>query len=226
MTNSYQILLDKLDRFIRRYYLYEMLKGFFLGGAIILFVWLLESVLEYYNYLPVSFRTFLFYFTLVLFVLLFGYYLLRPLLALNRIGKHLDRREASKIISRHFTDVKDKLLNTLELGEKLADALDNSLLLAGIEQRTAQLNPLPFKFALPVQSVKKSFYYFLFASVILISGFVISPDIVLDGTKRILNYDVAYEKPAPFQFIFQNYQGRIKKGSSFEVLLQIDGAAA
>ena len=53
--------------------------------------------------------------------------------------------EAAKIVGDHFPDVKDKLLNTLQLQQQVdnAQGADVTLLAASIDQRTASLRPLP-----------------------------------------------------------------------------------
>ena len=223
MSKSYQILVDKLDRFIKRHYFYEILKGFFISIALLLTLWFVETLIEYYNYTSVGFRTFLFFSTLFLLITAVLYYLVRPLLALYKIGKHINRRQAAQIISTHFHDVGDKLLNTLELGEELENGKAGDLLLASIEQRTEHLNPLPFKFALPFEDLKKSFFYFAGSFVVVIVVFAFSPSILKDGSERILNYDRVYEKPAPFTFHLLDYKEFVKRGTDLPVLVQIDG---
>ncbi|MCF6239777.1 MAG: hypothetical protein L3J74_00345 [Bacteroidales bacterium] len=223
MNNSYQILIRKLDNFIKQYYLYEILKGIFISASVLFFVWLFESLIEYYNYTSIHFRTFLFFGSLFIIGLLFLYFIVRPVLALYKIGKFIDRRQASFIITRHFPHVADRLLNTLELGQTLESNLNNELLLASIEQRTRELNPLPFKIALPVESLKKSFYYFLTGFVIILTVFIFSPYVLSEGTSRIINYNTVYEKPAPFQFKFINYKNFLKRGDLLPVQLIIEG---
>ena len=223
MNKSYQILIAKLDYFIKQYYLYEILKGIFISISVLLFVWLFESIIEYYNYTSVSFRRFLFFATLLIVLLLFLYFIVRPVFALLKIGKFINRKQASLIISRHFPDVSDKLLNTLELGENLSANSDNELLLASIEQRTELLNPLPFKIALPYQSLKKSFFYFITGFVIISTVFLFTPYVLSEGSSRILNYNTVYEKPAPFRFNFLNYKNYLKRGDKLPVQLNIEG---
>ncbi len=224
MNKSYQILIGKLDHFIKRYYLYEILKGIFMSIAMLLFIWLIESLIEYYNYTSVTFRKFFFFSTVLIIVFLFVYYILRPFFALYKIGKFIDRKQAAHIISSYFPEVQDKLLNTLELGEHIDSNYNNQLLLASIEQRTAQLNPLPFKIALPFKSLKKSFYYFISGSVVIAIIFIFSPSVFSEGSYRIIDYNTIYQKPAPFQFQFSNYNKYIKRGELLPVELIITGA--
>ena len=223
MRNSYQILINKLQHFIKRYYMFEIMKGFFISFALIFIFLITESLIEYYNYTSVVFRTFLFYATLNFFLLILVYYIFRPLFALFKIGLRLNYKQAAFIISNHFPEIKDKLINTLELGQNLSSETDNELLVASIEQRTQFLNPLPFKIALPFKTVKKSFYYFAFSLLVILGILSFAPSIVINGSSRIINYNTHYEKPAPFTFNFVNYPKFIKKGSVLSVNLLING---
>ena len=47
MTDNYQILINKLDEFIRKYYRNQLLKGFLLFIAIFVVLFLLVNGLEY-----------------------------------------------------------------------------------------------------------------------------------------------------------------------------------
>ena len=61
----------------------------------------------------------------------------------ERMGKVISYEEAAVIIGNHFPEIKDKLLNLLQL-QQLQQTVDDSLLVSAIEQKTAQLKPLPF----------------------------------------------------------------------------------
>ena len=53
-------------------------------------------------------------------------------------------KEAAVLIGRFFPEIKDKLLNTLQLADKIDDYSESELLVATIEQRTAELQPIRF----------------------------------------------------------------------------------
>ena len=79
--------------------------------------------------------------------------LLSPLLKLLRLGAIISHEEASKIIGEHFPEIKDKLLNTLQLqGQLSVEGAGNDLLLASIERRTEELRPVPFVNAIDLKS--------------------------------------------------------------------------
>ena len=109
--SDYNILLEKLDEFIRKYYKNRLIKGILYTTGIFLAFYLSVALLEYYGQFNTTVRTILFY----LFILSNTYVLAKliaiPLLKLNKMGKIISNEEASYIIGRHFSNVQDKLLN-------------------------------------------------------------------------------------------------------------------
>ncbi|WP_158285089.1 coiled-coil domain-containing protein [Arenibacter aquaticus] len=110
----------------------------------------------------------------------------------------LSNKEASVLIGKHFPDVDDKLYNLLDL----ADSADKSeLLLASIEQRSLQLANIPFVNAIDFKDNLKYAKYvlipFLIVALLWVSGEISS---FFGSYKRVVNYNMAYEPPAPFSF--------------------------
>ena len=50
--DQYEILINKLDQFIRKFYLNQLLKGTLYSLALILVLFLTINTLEYYFYFP------------------------------------------------------------------------------------------------------------------------------------------------------------------------------
>jgi hypothetical protein len=71
-----------------------------------------------------------------------------------RLGKVISHEQASQIIGEHFPNVKDKLLNTLQLNE-LASQTNNELVTASVEQKTNELRPVSFTNAIDLNKNKK-----------------------------------------------------------------------
>ncbi|WP_245812806.1 hypothetical protein [Flagellimonas flava] len=114
----------------------------------------------------------------------------------------MTNKEASKHIAKHFPDVSDRLLNLLELSESHTKS---ELLLASIEQRSKNLGNVPFGEAVDFREGIRYIKYLIVPAAIValvwVSGEVGS---FFGSHDRLVNYDLAYEKPAPFQFIVRN----------------------
>jgi len=69
-----------------------------------------------------------------------------PVLRMFNIGKTISYEEAAIIIGKHFEEIQDKLLNTLQLmNQKKEDRQHVDLLVAGIEQKIRTLKIVSFK---------------------------------------------------------------------------------
>lgn len=222
MELAAQLLLRKLDHFIKRYYLNQLVRGsiYFLG--IFVFAFLIAALLEHFGRYTTQTRTGLFYTLLALGTFLLARFIIYPLTKLFKFGKTINYEQAAVIIGKHFSHVSDKLLNTLQLLSENAET--NSLLAAAIDQKTAALQPLPFTAAI---DVKKNYKYLKFAAIpliALIATVIIAPSVLSDSTKRIVNYDLAYKVPAPFSFTIENKSLKAEQYQDFELKISVAGS--
>ena len=223
-TNLIEII-QKLEAFIKKYLLYKILRGFYLSIGLIIIVLLIESVIEYFNYFPVRTKTILLSLSFILFLFLIVFYLILPVLSLIRLRKRLSYVEAAAIVSQHFPQIKDKLLNTLELGTLIGSSpFESSLILASINQRTEELRPFTFQYAVNFSSVKKYFIFFSISLLILLSVLAFTPKIFTNGTYRLVDYSTYYEPEAPFHFNLLNENLKCEKGKDFTIELKVTGA--
>src|SRR5688572_22931343 len=102
------ILLLKLDEFIRRYYKNSLIRGSLYACGIVIAAFLAVTLLEYFGQFGRVMRGVLFlgFIGSALFVM--GKYVAIPLLKLYRIGPMISYDEAARIIGRHFNNVQDK----------------------------------------------------------------------------------------------------------------------
>lgn len=115
--SNYEQLIEKLDQFIRKYYLNKCIKGSLYTIAAVLILFLSFNLLEYYFYFGTGVRkVFLFIYICQPFAL--GYWVLNPLFRYFKLGDTITHEDAAKIIGDHFENVQDKLLNILQLKNK------------------------------------------------------------------------------------------------------------
>ena len=165
MLNNFKTIQTKLEQFIRRYYTNDLLKGAILFFAIGLLYLLATLFIEYVLWLSPAARGVLFWVFIVVEVSLFGRFIIWPLTKLFKLKKGIDYEDASKIIGKHFPEVNDKLLNVLQLHKS---SEQSELLLASIDQKSAELHPVPFKMAV---NFNKNVTYLKYAAIpILILG--------------------------------------------------------
>ena len=220
---NFEHIIGKLEAFSKKYYTKVLIKGILLFLTFGLFLFLLVTGAEYLLWLSPTVRLVLFFgFLLTLFGL--GYqYILVPISYLLKVKKGISEKEASKLIGKHFPKVGDRLLNLLELSESTEKS---DLLLAAIEQRSLELKPLTFGEAV---SYEESLRYgrYLIVPVLILGLVWISGSIAdfFNSYKRVVNYDVAYEPPAPFQFVLQNKELSVLEDSPLKISVNTVGDA-
>ena len=200
--SSFKIIKKKLEQFIKRYYTNELIKGAILFFAIGLLYFLVTLFIEYVLWLEPTGRTFLFWLFVLVEVVLFIKFIAVPLAKLFKLQKGINHEKASLIIGKYFPEVNDKLLNVLQL--KVSKD-QSELLLASIEQKSTTLKPIPFQLAINFKKNTKYLKYAAIPLVILLISFLSGKiNWFSDSYKRVVNYQTAYEPPAPFQFFIVN----------------------
>lgn len=219
--NNFGNIQTKLKDFINRYYTNDLIKGCILFLSIGLLYLLFTLFIEYLFWLNPSLRTLLFWTFVIVEVFLFGRFILWPILRLLKFKKGIDFETASVLIGKHFPEVDDKLLNVLQL-HKSAD--QSELLLASIEQKAAQLHPVPFYKAVDYFGNLKYLKYLAVPLVIITIIFGLGEwNWFGDSYQRVVNYNLAYEPPAPFQFIVLNDNLEVSENSSLKLQIETVG---
>ncbi len=196
-----KILYSKLDKFIRKYYLNQLIRGGILTLLSLLVLFIFISILEHYMNFDVMFRTFLFWTYIIINSFIISKFILAPILQLLKISKGLKHKDAAKIIGNHFKEIDDKLLNVLELVEMNEN---NDLINASIDQKTASISPVPVLNAINFKSnIKKGNWLlipFILLFVLFISG---KKHVITDSSERIIKHNTFFEPEAPYNIIFE-----------------------
>ena len=224
MNNSYEILISKINEFTRKFYLNKLLRGTIYTLATLLSTFLLLFVLTYCFNPGIIVKTILFYAYLLFFILSFTGGIIKPALAYFRIIKNMSPKESALLIGAHFSEIRDKLLNTLQLKE-LADlsSHQNELILAGIDQKINELKPIPFSNAIHLQDNRKYIKYLLIPLLIIIVIGLVAPVVLKQGTSSFVQYDKEILPAAPFTFELLNKKLLVAQGDSLRLELQLKG---
>ncbi|MDX5320704.1 MAG: hypothetical protein LPK45_06345, partial [Bacteroidota bacterium] len=222
--SSYDELIEKLDAFIRKYYKNLLIKGAIYFLSIGLVDYLLVTVLEYYGRFTSPVRAALFFSSLAILVLVFSRFVLVPLAGLFRIGKRINHEEASRIIGAHFGEVKDKLLNTLQLRHMASkDASVAGLIEASIRQKSEELHPIPFVQAIDFSANRRYLKYLVIPLLVGVALFFVNARIMREGTMRLVQYDKEFASEAPFQFVILNKELKGNQNEESEIRLALRG---
>jgi len=197
---SYDLLIQKLDRFIRKFYLNQLIRGLLYTTSIILALFLFFSLLENFFYFDKAVRKLIFFGFIGISLFSTFLFIGIPLLKYFRLGKLIDHERAASIIGNHFSDVKDQLLNVLQLRKQAETGTSRDLVYASIEQKTERIKLVPFRSAIDLGKNRKYLRYVLPPALILLGIFFASPTMITNPTHRIINNDKEFEREAAFAF--------------------------
>lgn len=223
MQNSDNILIQKLDEFIRRYYKNQLIKGILYASGILLSAFLSVTFLEYFGEFNSLIRGILFFSFLAATLFVLAKYIAVPLLKLNKIGNVISYDQAANIIGNHFTNVQDKLLNVLQLQNNKILSGSDELLLASINQKINELKPVPFTTAVDINENKKYLKYVLPLFLLTTTIVIIWPQVITKSTTRLMNYHTYYEKEMPFQFTIQNKNLQALQTQDYNLEVKVSG---
>ncbi|TBW28104.1 DUF4175 family protein [Gramella sp. KN1008] len=218
---NFGLVQEKLEAFIKKYYLNLILKGSLLFLATGLLYFLIVVGLEYFLWLSTIGRTILFWLFIVVEIVLLFKFIGIPLMKLLKLTNGIDEFQASRIIGKHFPEVNDKLTNLLQLKN---DSKESELLLASIDQRSKELTPVPFTNAIDLKKNRKYLRYIVFP-VLIVLGLVIAgkADFITQSFSRLSDYNTVYLKPAPFSFMIQNNELKVREGENFKLQVKTIG---
>ncbi len=224
---AYNKIQQKLHGFIRKYYTNELIKGSILFLAFGLLYFLFTLLVEHFLWLKPSARTLLFWVFIVVEIALLVKYIFIPILKLMGLSKGISLAEASSIIGVHFKEIDDKLLNMLQLHESSFSGESNQsteLILASIDQKAANLQPIPFKRAIQFSTNKKYLKYLAIPLLIwIITVFVGEKALLRDSYTRVVNHQQAYIPPAPFSFEITNKNLDVIERESIQLNIRTKG---
>ena len=221
MSNS--ALISKIERFIRKFYLNRLIQGALIGFVLMIALFLIINGIEYFSWLPQKGRLILLLLFIlgISFVAIFNFII--PIVNLIRFRKKMSDEQAAVIIGKFFPEISDKLLNTLQLSNELAQDSDNQLLIATIEQRTEHLKPINFSDAVNLKDNYKYLKIFGLAFVILSVTLIFLPDFSKKPAQRIINYSQDFEKPLPFSVELSATNLEASQGKDVEFRIHVTG---
>lgn len=224
-NKNFNLLTEKLNAFIRKYYINQLIKGSIYATGLLIVAFLSAVFIEYFFYLKSPAKPILFFSFLACGVFILINYIIIPLLKISRLGETIDYYTAAKLIGKHFGEVNDKIVNTLQL-QKVAEKnpKEFSLLLASIEQKIEELKPVPFQLAIDFKGNRKYAKYALIPILVLMILSFTMPSFIKDGTKRLVDYNKDYSKPLPFYLNLENSDLKASKNEDFEITVASEGS--
>jgi len=221
--SNYQLLINKLDRFIRKFYFNKLIRGVLYTTGLVIGLFLVFSQLENFFRFSTDVRKVFFYSFIGVSALATMFWVMLPTLNILKLGRVISHEKAAEIIGTHFTDIKDKLLNVLQLKSQSQDSASQELIEASINQKIEGINIVPFRSAIDLSKNRKYLKYALPPLMILFVLLFARPSMITDPTERLIKNDQEFEQPAPFAFQVQNEELEVIQYEDFQLNVLVDG---
>lgn len=222
MSTSENLLWGHINEFRRKFYLNRILRGSIVLLLIVssmLFVSVMgEGLLGFSS----SVRTGMFFFLGLSFLAVAAYAIAWPLSKLLRLSKPLTDTEIASLVRRHFPEIDDKLLNLLELRE-FEGGMENALLAAAIQRKTEELAPIPFARAINLNVNWKLARYLAIPFMLFVVLGLVMPEVLTNGTTRLLNFNQEFIPPPPFSIHVDNHPKELIAGQDFTLEANVEG---
>lgn len=226
MSTDYELLIAKLDAFTRKYYKDQLIRGALYSLGLVVLFFLGASITEYFGRFGTTARTVLFWGLLIAVAAVLLRLVVIPLFKLFRLGAVISHDEAARIVGRHFGEVKDKLLNTLQLRElAAAQPQRQELIEASIAQRSRELSPVPFAAAIDLSRNRRYLRYALPPLAVLIILLFAAPSLITGPTERIIRHGSEFVPEAPFRFIVLDSALAVPEQEDFDLHVELQGEA-
>ncbi|GAA4390518.1 DUF4175 family protein [Hymenobacter koreensis] len=221
--SGWQAVRQHLEGFKRKFYLSLLVRGALVAGGLLLTLFVVFNLLEYFLYLPTWVRGGLLFGFLGLTVWAFVRWIWQPLAALTNLRRLLSDEQAAQRVGQLFPEVQDKLLNALQLQ---GQARDNALIAASLEQRAGQLSGLEFAERIRIKEETRPLWkYAAVPAAVAALLLLVWPALFVQGTERIFHYNRAYSRPMPFRFVVGNKQLKTFKNEDFKLEVTVEGEA-
>jgi len=216
MVSSFSIIEDKLKKFTKKYYLNKIVRGLILWFILIALFSFFVLSLEYFMYLNIKVKILFLIFLFVFFLFAFVYLILIPFFKYLGFLKSISKTKINEIVVKHFPEIKDKLLNIIELNDSQETSFySKELIISSIDQKIKDISKFSFVDSINLKESFSLIYYFLGAFFISIIISLFSPDFFSTTSYRLINYKKTFEKPSPYHFKILNDKLTVGKGEDF-----------
>ena len=215
-------LHQRIRAFRKKYYWEQTFRGLllFLIGFIILFTSYTSLA---YKIESVALRFTLLVTNVLINLGLFTGWVLKPLIMGLFSSKFMSSDAASEYIGNRIPEVKDQLLNTLQLQRQWQHNPNNTLLYQGLMQKTHNFSNTNFTNAVNFNKVNRFVKIGIgFYTVFILTAWL-WPEVYVTGAKKIIYYDKSFPKTLPFQIQFISSDLVCKQNEDFYLQIKTIG---
>ena len=212
---------QKLSLFYKKYYTNELIKGLILFSLLGVLYFILTLCIEYFLWLKPNYRVVLLIVFIAIELFLFIKLIIIPIFHLIKFKKGINEIESSKIIGAYFPEVQDKLLNVLQLKN---EKKTTDLILASIQQKSLELQPIKFSKAINFKKNVIYLKYLIFPLLLWVAFFLTGIDVGLyKSLQRVVNPKTVYTPPPLFSFQMETKNLNVIEGGSHTIIISTEG---
>lgn len=217
-------VLKKLEDFIRKEYLQFILFGLQAFLIAVLANFTFYSFLELIGNFNSTLRTILFVLFVLVFIGLFIFLLIRPILKYFGAVKQETYFEAAIKTGKHFPEVKDDLLNSMQLvSEDKKSRLYSAILIdAAFKNIYNRIKNLNFQSVINFDRVKKITPYFAGTIVLCLALLIFVPGMKA-ASYRLVNFNKEFIPPPKYIFEINPGNKEITKGDKLKISVKVKG---
>lgn len=223
MNPDFNIVVNKISAFKRKYLFHKILKGFLVVLLLSILIFFFLNILEYNLFMPSGWRRILFLTTVLFLTIVAMIYVFFPLLQLVGIIRNLSRKKVTGIIQNSIPEIGDKLLNVLELNDISESVYSVEIINAAISQKIESLRIIDFSGYLTLKNLRNLFFYLVMSFIIIMTIFFVDKSMIMEPGKRIINFNREFSRPAPFKYEILNKSLKVKKGEDFVIKVVCKG---
>jgi hypothetical protein len=189
--------------------------------SLVLFLFI--NVIEYQLYMSSVWRRIMFITSVLFVTIIFFRYVIFTGLHVIGLIKSLNYNKASLLIYGYMPEIKDKLVNVLELHDNVSTVYSQEITNAAISQKINELKIFDFSGAVNMKGLRNLLGYFMLSFLIVTSIHLFNNSFFLESGNRIIKYNQQFVKPAPYNFVWMNPVNGVKKGENYTLQLHCTG---
>jgi hypothetical protein len=220
----YKEIIGKLELLIKKEYFILFLIGLLLTFIITILTFALFSLFELAAYSRSIIRTILFFTFILITVGSISYLILLPLFKYYNFLSKRDYFQSANKVGMFFPEIKDDLLNALQLvtSQKSDIVYSTSLLDAAFKNVYERAKPIRFESIVDFEKVKKVGFYFLSLLIIVVIFFTFVPGLQA-ASSRLINFNQEFIPPAKFSFEVYPGNAELTKGEDVDFVIRVNG---
>ncbi len=223
-TSFYKEIINKLELLIKKEHFALFLFGLLASLIIFISVFTFFSLSELAGNFKSIIRTILFFALILITISSVGYLIIVPLLKYFNVFNKWDYFYSANKVGKHFPEIKDDLLNAMQLvsSDKSNRLYSTALLDAAFKNVYERAKPIRFESIVDFSKVKKLTFYFISSLVFCVLLFAIVPGLMA-ASNRLVNFNKEFIPPAKFYFEVYPGNSELTKGENVDFVIKVKG---